>query len=598
MAKLGHRRKGQLGKALMERADATENLAGGLAFEIEDPSQRLLTMIGSSFFNEPTYYNPDPDEDNVDRQPVLKELTKSGKVNVKAVEELDDRSREIVQTAIEVAQSKEPRDLLALANWARTELHIRTTPQVMLSIAAAVKETRKFVRTYCTKIIQRADELRDVFAFHRYFFGGLPASLKRGLGDAFASFKEYDFLKYDADTAPRFRDVLLMIDRAKDWPVTKPVFEYLVNGKVIDEEATPLIAARKKLAAKEKFDSEAIELAQAAQVTWEVLLSQFGKGEDKKKLWEYLVTNKRLGYMAMLRNLRNMLEAKVSSEVVDKIAERLSDKEQVAKSRQLPFRFFSAYRVIGGDSIPVYAHWVGRRGRKAAKVKEADVGPVLDAIDQALKHSADALPQFPGTTAIFADNSGSMGSPVSAKSTITLADAANLLCALSQFCCARSVVGAFGTDVAIVRLSKAARIIDNMMKVHIANTKGMSTNGYKVVQRLRKDNIKVDRVILLSDMQLWNDGSAEYDSYAHWNQEAYQFAPEWKKYLSSVNPKAVLHCVDLAGQGKAVTPAKEKNVNIVSGFSEKILSRLAEFEGIGTKDEKPLPTIEYVRENY
>ncbi len=51
-----------------------------------------------------------------------------------------------------------------------------------------------------------------------------------------------------------------------------------------------------------------------------------------------------MGYMALLRNLRNFDEAGVSDAVAGRVAERLADPAQVAKSRQLPMRFLSAYR--------------------------------------------------------------------------------------------------------------------------------------------------------------------------------------------------------------------------------------------------------------
>jgi hypothetical protein len=118
----------------------------------------------------------------------------------------------------------------------------------------------------------------------------------------------------------------------------------------------------------------------------------------------------------------------------------------------------------------------------------------------------------------------------------------------------------------------------------------MATNGWRIFDYLIKNRIKVDRVILLSDMQCWNTGGGWYCDK--------QMAPYFRKYRDSVNPKVILHSVDLQGHGDSVVPADEKNVNLVSGFSEKILSRLTEFEGIGTKEGRKLPTIEYVRENF
>jgi len=596
MAKLGYGKK-DAASQMQSHPDATTNLAGGLAFNINDPSVKLLTMIGASFFEEPTYYEPSEEDQKLSRQPVLAGIAKEGKVSAEKLAAITDRSREVIETAFKVAQSENPRDLLALAHWCRKEMNIRTTPQVLLAMATAFPGSNKCVREYAPKIIQRADEIRDVFAIYTHFFGHkLPMSLKDGLGSAFAKFRESDFLKYDGTDHPSFKDVLLMINRKKDFPVSKEVFEFLVNGKVVDETKTPVIAARKALAQKKEWDAEARKLAKASFVTWEVLLSQFGKDEKTKDdLWSFMIDEKLLGYMAMLRNLRNVLEAGVSKSVIKAIAAKLSDPDEVKRSKQLPFRFFSAYRVLDKGAESRYEVGRGKgRMREMKEVDEASVGILLEAIDKALKVSAEALPKFPGVTGVFADNSGSMSSPLSEKSTLSVADAANILCSLSLFTCEEAIVGAFGDDVAICRLSKEDKILRNMEKIAKADTKGCSTNAYRIFQHLKVKKIKVDRVIILSDMQCWNSGGSGGIYGGH---DA-QLAPCFLEYKRQVNPKVILHTVDLQGHGQAVVPANEPGVNLVSGFSEKILKRLAEFEGIGTKDEKPIATIDYVRKNF
>ena len=47
--------------------------------------------------------------------------------------------------------------------------------------------------------------------------------------------------------------------------------------------------------------------------TWEVALSS---GADKREAWERLLTERKLGALALLRNLRNMQEAQVREELV------------------------------------------------------------------------------------------------------------------------------------------------------------------------------------------------------------------------------------------------------------------------------------------
>ncbi len=54
----------------------------------------------------------------------------------------------------------------------------------------------------------------------------------------------------------------------------------------------------------------------------------------------------KLPFMAMLRNLRNIIKANVDPKYHAMIIGRLTSEKAVAGSRQFPFRFFSAYEVL------------------------------------------------------------------------------------------------------------------------------------------------------------------------------------------------------------------------------------------------------------
>uniref|UniRef100_A0AAV2JXL3 TROVE domain-containing protein n=1 Tax=Knipowitschia caucasica TaxID=637954 RepID=A0AAV2JXL3_KNICA len=96
--------------------------------------------------------------------------------------------------------------------------------------------------------------------------------------------------------------------------------------------------------------------------TWERLLSREG---NKAATWEKLLDNNSLPFMAMLRNLRNMIKAGISPTHHEKVLRRLTNKKAVIQSRQFPIRFLSAYKVImelhtlavaAADSVPSRAN--------------------------------------------------------------------------------------------------------------------------------------------------------------------------------------------------------------------------------------------------
>src|SRR5690606_37015387 len=109
--------------------------------------------------------------------------------------------------------------------------------------------------------------------------------------------------------------------------------------------------------------------------------------------WEAIIPS--MGYMALLRNLRNFEKAGVSAQVLRQVADRIADPEQVAKSRQFPYRFYSAYKATGSLTF----------------------APALEA---ALEASVANIPTFDGRTLVAIDTSGSMSNPASGRSTVQM----------------------------------------------------------------------------------------------------------------------------------------------------------------------------------
>lgn len=96
---------------------------------------------------EPKYYQ---DTENL-------EEIKNGGFNISG---LDSQAVKIIDACMQISSGNNPRDLLALAHWARKELNMRTTPQVMLAVASKMENTKQFVRKYVSLVSSRADEVK------------------------------------------------------------------------------------------------------------------------------------------------------------------------------------------------------------------------------------------------------------------------------------------------------------------------------------------------------------------------------------------------------------------------------------------------------
>jgi len=552
-------------------------------FNIDDPTAKLIHMVGGGFFNEPQYYSTGESKRDSRGRAVSNPQDEQG---------MGEQARSVIDTAKAVA-SANPEDLLIIANWVRTDLKLRTTPTVLLAVAAAEPSCRPFLKKYMPIVIQRADEIRQTFAAYNHLFNlgkdgkrvkGLPHSLAKGLRDAFLKFRESDFMKYDTPDRPSFGDVALMLRERKRLP--KPIFEFLVNGKVIDEKATPVFSLRQKLNAKEKFDDEAKQLAKGSFATWENLVSQFG---GNKEVWEFLVDSGLLKYMAMLRNLRNMEGAGISEAHWDKVVTKLSTE---TGNKQLPFRFLAARRQVTGQNA-------------------------ISAVDAALDKAVENVPELPGTTFIMIDSSGSMDQPVSSKSKMSKKDAGYTLSAiLAKKVGRKAIIAVFGTDMKVVPFSASdstMSIVQNMERE--GATVQHSTNAYlalhyllarsqaprvarsrmawggfdapgQIVSGVPATPVKVDRIVIVSDMACYGDGN---------------LGQLLEEYRRTVNPDVKYYSINMSGQDQSQVDPLDKNALLISGWSESIFTLVREFEGLKTDGEKKdasVPAIELLRERF
>jgi TROVE domain-containing protein len=294
--------------------------------------------------------------------------------------------------------------------WLRSAGNMRTA-----SIVGALESARAMVaagipgaRAIVASVLQRGDEPGEALAYWTTRYGRkIPKAVKRGIADAAERlFTEYSLLKYDTSSHGfRFADVLDLVHPSAKAPWQGELYKFaLARRHNRDEAPGELLTMVRKQAqlraavAEGQYDVllSSDDLREAG-FTWEDVLSLAGSKLSKRQLWEALVPT--MGYMALLRNLRNFDEAGISDAVARTVADRLANPEQVAKSQQFPFRFLSAHKAV--PSL--------RWGH---------------ALEQALNASLANVPELPGRTLVLVDRSGSMFGTLSEKTGLNRADSA------------------------------------------------------------------------------------------------------------------------------------------------------------------------------
>lgn len=265
-------------------------------------------------------------------------------------EEIGERIARLVE------QISDTEAIEKIARAARTEQKLRHAP---LWIARALAKKGSLRAELLSDIIQRADELTEFLAL--YWKDGkcpLSAQVKKGLADAFTKFDAYALGKYNRDTEIKLRDVLFLSHAKPKDAEQDALWKQLINGTLPVPD------------------------------TWEVALSG---GVDKKEAFERLLKEKKLGALALLRNLRNMTQAGVDEEVIR------AGISSMKTERVLPFRFIAA------------AGFVPR------------LEPQLE---QAMFKCLEGHERFSGRVVLLIDVSGSMDGAISAKSDLQRLDAA------------------------------------------------------------------------------------------------------------------------------------------------------------------------------
>ena len=422
-----------------------------------------------------------------------------------------------------------------LAVYVREKMYLRSVPLVMTVELAKQASGESIVSKLANRVVQRADEIAELLAYYALAnerkdvkkLNKLSKQLQKGLAEAFNKFDEYQFAKYNRDAAVKLKDALFLVHpKAKD-EAQQALFDKIVK----DELAVPY--------------------------TWEVEMSVLGQQKfDTKELkqeavrakWEELIFSNKLGYMATLRNLRNILEAEVNKEALNKVCEYLGDAKAVAKSKQLPFRFLAAYREL-------------------KQLNNGRAGKVLDALEQAVLQSAANIAGYDENTkvVIAADVSGSMQTAISAKSKIMNYDIGLMLAMLLQNRCENVVTGMFGDKWKMISVPKK-NILSNVQEFYRREGEvGYSTNGYLVVKDLLQKNKVVDKIMLFTDCQLWNSQGNE------------NIAGLWKQY-KKIAPNAKLYLFDLAGHGNTPLNVQRDDVFLIAGWSDKIFDVLKAIE--------------------
>lgn len=451
-----------------ETGPTTTNRAGGDAYE-QSPKTRLASILFTSFLKEQYYRGAD----------------------------------EQLAEIIEIVQNLPEKKFAAKAAIAaRTQYHMRSTSHVVAAEIGRSVKGEQWTDDFFSSIVLRPDDMLEIVALYEQMEGlGLPAAMRRGFSRALRRMDEYELAKYQRSRHSwSLHDVVNLVR-----PEPTDAIDKMMNGEL---ESPDTWEARKTKAGQSEDEG--------------------GSEESDEDVWADLLAEDKLGYFALLRNLRNI--AQEAPDSLGVALGQLTDEDRILGSKVLPFRYMTAMDAIEDADI-------GRRAKQR----------IMDALGDALDISVQNVPVMDGNTAVLLDVSGSMrGRPM----TIGALFAA-ILCKSN-----RATLVTFDREAETVtpNLSDTTTTIADQLRA--------SGGGTDLQSAFFELDREFDRVIVLSDMQHWiGMGSG---------------AEGLRAYRNRTGADPIVVSFDLQGYGDMQFP--EDKVVEIAGFSDQVFDLLDAME--------------------
>lgn len=348
--------------------------------------------------------------------------------------------------------------------FARNELGMRSISQFVASWLndKSFEDKRAFYRNF----MHRPDDVAEIFAAVDQLNNKRSHALVRGAADYISSLNEYSLAKYKLNSRTYNMYDIINITHAH---------------------------------------SHAIDLYKAGELaaadTWEVNISTKSNKTERDMEWKRMVEDHKLGYMALIRNLNNILDNPEISQnwVRYTLVPQITNREAIRKSLIFPYRLYTAYK-----NLTIH-------------------NPFVDAaLGEAFTMAAvDNAPQLDGGSAIILDVSGSMSDRISYNSDITLKEVGACFAIALWLANPDCHVIKFGSHAKFeTRLNYLENPFVLINRLCANDDCGYGTEIVPVFELLNRnfDQSDYERIFIISDMQVmdnryWYSYSSAVQSY-------------------------------------------------------------------------------------
>lgn len=405
------------------------------------------------------------------------------------------------------------------AMFTRNDLGQRSTAQLVAAMlnGQSFERKRDFYKAFC----HRPDDMSEIFAAVDMLGGKRSHAMIRGFADYMSGLSEYSVMKYQMKGKRYNMYDLINIIHPKNG---NGVIDDYMNGKL------------------------------EAADTWEVNIST---GQDN---WKNMVEGNRLGYLALIRNLNNILDEDVDDEWVKRnLVDQLINEVSIKKSLVFPYQIYTAYRNLKVQSFAV-----------------------ITALDTAFRIACGNMPKMDGNSVIMLDVSGSMDDRYGDKSSLTIKEVGACYAA-ALYINGNCDFIKFGNRAKSATFKKACGPFQVIREMCDNDNCGYGTDIAPAFGLI--NDKKYDRIFVVSDMQVmgkqnrfwgWGnsvDGMSNYRSYC------------------AANGRTILYSFDLGNYSNQIANPNNHDVHLMTALNDNVFKMLEYVENGGK-------LYDYINENY
>lgn len=423
-------------------------------------------------------------------------------------ESADEQMNRYIELTQEVGKKLGWEFVAKASFFSRNILGMRSVSELTAAILNHYQFDNK--RAYFRNFLKRPDDASEVFAAIDMLGDKRSHALVRGAGDYLSSLKDYQLGKYKL--------------KGKEYNMYDLINITHAHSATID-----------------KYKAGTLETPD----TWETAISGSKSDEEKSQNWQRLVEENKLGYLALIRNLRNIVNSSPDADWIEEyLVPQIENETAIKKSLAFPYQIYCSWKNYGIRNLSI------------------DV-----ALDRAFRVACGNMPDMPGDTVIILDVSGSMKSRLSSNSSLTLKEVGAVYAA-AMFVNTNADFVKFGNDAKRIQLNPLENIFDIVQKMQDNDDCGYGTDIVPAFNLLYK---QYDRIFLVSDMQIMDNNTRGW-YYRSKGPDTYN------DYCSKYNCHPHMYSFDLSNYHSQVENPNNPRIHLLTALNDQLFKLIPYIE--------------------